>query len=249
MRRYPPSPPPPSHADLSPSPRAAGEETALLESLEGRQGRPRLKPPYPANAGLWGCPTTINNVETISSIPAILRRGPEVRALMSCRSAASLVTCLWPTSHVFCAFLPGAAWGYCLVLLQWYSSLGRPNNSGTKLFSISGHVNRPCTVEEEMSIPLRWVQGGGGCGGCGGCWGPLRGWRRRRASPPAMPLSDHCCLAAVRLACGAAHRLRAAGSLSSGTRAVCGAGGATCWPSSPAAPRCRSSRPTSAARC
>ncbi|KAL4442996.1 hypothetical protein ABPG77_008487 [Micractinium sp. CCAP 211/92] len=91
-----------------------GEETALLESLEGKQGRPRLKPPYPANAGLYGCPTTINNVETISSIPTILRRGP-----------------------------------------QWYSSLGRPNNLGTKLFSISGHVNRPCTVEEEMSIPFK----------------------------------------------------------------------------------------------
>ncbi len=56
----------------------AGEETALLESLEGKQGRPRLKPPYPANAGLYGCPTTINNVETISSIPTILRRGPQV---------------------------------------------------------------------------------------------------------------------------------------------------------------------------
>ena len=56
----------------------AGEETALLESLEGRQGRPRLKPPYPASAGLYGCPTTINNVETISSVPAILRRGPQV---------------------------------------------------------------------------------------------------------------------------------------------------------------------------
>jgi NADH dehydrogenase (ubiquinone) flavoprotein 1 len=91
-----------------------GEETALLESLEGKQGRPRLKPPYPANTGLYGCPTTINNVETVASVPAILRRGP-----------------------------------------QWYSGIGRPNNSGTKLFSISGHVNRPCTVEEAMSIPLR----------------------------------------------------------------------------------------------
>ncbi|GAB4820701.1 hypothetical protein N2152v2_007747 [Parachlorella kessleri] len=91
-----------------------GEETALLESIEGKQGRPRLKPPYPAASGLYGCPTTINNVETISSIPAILKRGP-----------------------------------------SWYASIGRPNNTGTKLFSISGHVNRPCTVEESMSIPLR----------------------------------------------------------------------------------------------
>ena len=62
----------------SPRVSAPGEETALLESLEGKQGRPRLKPPYPANTGLYGCPTTINNVETLASIPAILRRGPQV---------------------------------------------------------------------------------------------------------------------------------------------------------------------------
>jgi NADH dehydrogenase (ubiquinone) flavoprotein 1 len=91
-----------------------GEETALIESLEGKQGRPRVKPPYPANSGLYGCPTTVNNVETIASVPAILKRGA-----------------------------------------SWYSSLGRRNNHGTKLFSISGHVNRPLTVEEEMSIPLK----------------------------------------------------------------------------------------------
>lgn len=91
-----------------------GEETALLESLEGKQGRPRLKPPYPALSGLYGCPTTINNVETVASVPEILRRGPD-----------------------------------------WYQRMGRPNNAGTKLFSISGHVNRPTTVEERMSIPLR----------------------------------------------------------------------------------------------
>ncbi|WIA33563.1 hypothetical protein OEZ86_006687 [Tetradesmus obliquus] len=91
-----------------------GEETALLESLEGRQGKPRLKPPYPASVGLYGCPTTITNVETVSCVPTILRRGPD-----------------------------------------WFASFGRPNNSGTKLFCISGHVNRPCTVEESMSIPLR----------------------------------------------------------------------------------------------
>mmetsp|Transcript_5722 Transcript_5722/g.9304 ORF Transcript_5722/g.9304 Transcript_5722/m.9304 type:complete len:457 (-) Transcript_5722:65-1435(-) len=91
-----------------------GEETALLESIEGKMGKPRLKPPYPANIGLYGCPTTVNNVETISSVPAILRRGSE-----------------------------------------WYSALGRPNNTGTKIFCISGHVNKPCVVEEEMSIPLK----------------------------------------------------------------------------------------------
>ena len=91
-----------------------GEETALIESLEGKQGKPRLKPPFPANVGLYGCPSTVTNVETVSVAPTILRRGPE-----------------------------------------WFSSFGRKNNAGTKLFCISGHVNRPCTVEEEMSIPLK----------------------------------------------------------------------------------------------
>ncbi|KAJ7552019.1 hypothetical protein O6H91_06G038600 [Diphasiastrum complanatum] len=91
-----------------------GEETALLESLEGKQGKPRLKPPFPANVGLYGCPTTVTNVETVAVSPTILRRGPE-----------------------------------------WFSSFGRKNNSGTKLFCISGHVNKPCTVEEEMSISLK----------------------------------------------------------------------------------------------
>ena len=91
-----------------------GEETALLESLEGRKGQPRLKPPFPAQCGLYGCPTTVNNVETIAVVPTILRRG-------------------------------GA----------WFAGLGRPKNNGTKLFCISGHVNKPCNVEEEMSIPFR----------------------------------------------------------------------------------------------
>jgi len=91
-----------------------GEETALMESLEGKKGQPRNKPPFPANAGLYACPTTVNNVETISMVPEILRRGA-----------------------------------------GWFSSLGRPKNSGTKLFCISGHVNQPCNVEETMGIPLK----------------------------------------------------------------------------------------------
>jgi NADH dehydrogenase (ubiquinone) flavoprotein 1 len=91
-----------------------GEETALIESLEGGQGKPRLKPPFPANIGLFGCPTTVTNVETVAVVPTILRRGPD-----------------------------------------WFSSMGRKGNAGTKLFCISGHVNNPTTVEEEMSIPLR----------------------------------------------------------------------------------------------
>ena len=91
-----------------------GEETALIESLEGKKGMPRLKPPFPANMGLYGCPTTVNNVESIAVAPTICRRGA-----------------------------------------SWFAGLGREGNSGTKLFCISGHVNNPCNVEEEMGIPLR----------------------------------------------------------------------------------------------
>ncbi|MGE0251435.1 MAG: NADH-quinone oxidoreductase subunit NuoF [Dongiaceae bacterium] len=91
-----------------------GEETALLESLEGKKGQPRLKPPFPAAVGLYGCPTTVNNVETIAVTGEILRRGGE-----------------------------------------WFAKIGRPKNEGTKIFCISGHVNKPCNVEEEMGIPLK----------------------------------------------------------------------------------------------
>lgn len=91
-----------------------GEETALIESLEGNKGQPRLKPPFPAGAGLYGCPTTVNNVESIAVVPTILRRGAE-----------------------------------------WFAGIGKENNTGTKIFCISGHVNKPCNVEEEMGIPLR----------------------------------------------------------------------------------------------
>jgi len=91
-----------------------GEETALLESLEGKKGQPRLKPPFPANAGLYGCPTTVQNVESIAVVPDIMRRGA-----------------------------------------SWFAGIGRPNNTGTKLFCISGHVEKPCNVEEAMGIPLR----------------------------------------------------------------------------------------------
>ncbi len=91
-----------------------GEETALLESLEGKPGKPRMKPPFPAACGLYGCPTTINNVETIASIPEILRRGS-----------------------------------------KWFDAFGPEKNSGTKLFCISGHVEKPCVVEEEMGIKLK----------------------------------------------------------------------------------------------
>lgn len=90
-----------------------GEETALLESLEGKKGQPRFKPPFPANFGLYGRPTTINNTETLSSVPAILRNGG-----------------------------------------QWFADLGVPNSGGTKMFSVSGHVNKPGVFEIPMGTPF-----------------------------------------------------------------------------------------------
>ena len=109
-----------------------GEETALLESLEGKKGQPRLKPPFPANVGLYGCPTTVNNVESIAVAPDILRRGA-----------------------------------------AWFAAIGRPNNVGTKLFCISGHVERPCNVEEAMWIPFRELIERH-CGGIRGGWDNLK---------------------------------------------------------------------------
>ena len=109
-----------------------GEETALLESLEGKKGQPRLKPPFPAGAGLYGCPTTVNNVESIAVVGTILRRGA-----------------------------------------AWFASFGAPNNSGTKLFCVSGHVEKPCNVEEAMSIPFRQLIEDH-CGGIRGGWGNLK---------------------------------------------------------------------------
>ncbi len=109
-----------------------GEETAMLESLEGKKGQPRMKPPFPANVGLYGAPTTVNNVESIAVAPTILRRGP-----------------------------------------KWFAGLGLPNNAGTKLFCISGHVNKPCTVEEEMGIPFRELIDRH-CGGIRGGWDNLK---------------------------------------------------------------------------
>jgi len=109
-----------------------GEETALIESLEGKKGMPRLKPPFPANTGLYGCPSTVNNVESIAVVPTILRRGAD-----------------------------------------WFAGIGRPNNAGTKLFAISGHVNNPCVVEEAMSIPLRELLDKH-CGGVRGGWDNLK---------------------------------------------------------------------------
>ncbi|HEY2131559.1 MAG TPA: NADH-quinone oxidoreductase subunit NuoF [Acetobacteraceae bacterium] len=124
-----------------------GEETALLESLEGKKGMPRLKPPFPAAVGLYGCPTTVNNVESIAVAPTILRRGA-----------------------------------------AWFSALGRPKNSGTKLFCISGHVNKPCNVEEELGIPMRELIDKY-AGGVRGGWDNLLGVIPGGASVPVLPKS------------------------------------------------------------
>ncbi len=124
-----------------------GEETALLESLEGKKGQPRLKPPFPAAVGLYGCPSTVNNVETIAVAPEILRRGA-----------------------------------------AWWTALGRPKNTGTKIFSISGHVERPCNVEEEMGIPLKElieIHAGGVRGG----WDNLLAVIPGGSSVPLLPKS------------------------------------------------------------
>ena len=124
-----------------------GEETALIESLEGKKGQPRLKPPFPANAGLYGCPTTVNNVESIAVVPEILRRGAD-----------------------------------------WFAGFGRQNNTGTKLFNISGHVEHPCTVEEEMSIPLKTLIEKH-AGGVRGGWDNLLAVIPGGASVPVLPKS------------------------------------------------------------
>jgi NADH-quinone oxidoreductase subunit F len=124
-----------------------GEETALLSSLEGNKGMPRLKPPFPAKVGLYGCPTTINNVESIAVIPKILRRGA-----------------------------------------NWFNSLGTENNTGTKIYCISGHVNHPCNVEEEMGIPLKELIDKYAKGVIGG-WDNLKAVIPGGSSTPMIPKS------------------------------------------------------------
>jgi len=126
-----------------------GEETSLIESLEGKQGKPRLKPPFPADVGVFGCPTTVANVETVAVAPTICRRGG-----------------------------------------PWFAGFGRPRNTGTKLFNISGHVNNPCTVEDEMSVPLKQLieqHAGGVIGG----WDNLLAVIPGGSSTPIIPL-DVC---------------------------------------------------------
>ena len=125
-----------------------GEETALLESLEGKKGQPRLKPPFPANVGLYGCPTTVNNVESIAVAPTILRRG-------------------------------GA----------WFKGFGRENNSGTKLFCVSGHVNKPATFEEAMGVPFKELIDKH-CGGIRGGWDNLLAVIPGGSSVPMVPAAQ-----------------------------------------------------------
>ena len=124
-----------------------GEETGLIESLEGKKGQPRLKPPFPAACGLYGCPSTVSNVETVANAPVIMRRGS-----------------------------------------AWFAALGRPKNTGTKLFCISGHVNKPCNVEEEMGIPLKELIERH-AGGVRGGWDNLLAIIPGGASVPMLPKS------------------------------------------------------------
>ncbi len=126
-----------------------GEETALLESLEGKKGMPRLKPPFPANMGVYGCPSTVNNVESIAVVPTIMRRGAE-----------------------------------------WFAGIGRPKNEGTKVYCISGHVNKPCNVEEAMGIPLKELIEKH-AGGVRGGWDNLLAVIPGGASVPLIP-KDIC---------------------------------------------------------
>ena len=126
-----------------------GEETSLIESLEGKPGKPRLKPPFPAAVGLFGCPSTVANVETVAVAPTICRRGG-----------------------------------------NWFAGFGRERNQGTKLFCISGHVNNPCTVEEEMSIPMRELIDKH-CGGVRGGWDNLLAVIPGGSSTPILP--KHIC--------------------------------------------------------
>ena len=101
------------HAVLGAGAYICGEETALMESLEGKKGQPRFKPPFPANFGLYGKPTTINNTETLASVPHILRNGPD-----------------------------------------WFLNIGKPNNGGPKVFSVSGHINKPGNYEVPLGTPF-----------------------------------------------------------------------------------------------
>ena len=102
------------YASLGAGAYICGEETALMESLEGKKGQPRFKPPFPANYGLYGKPTTINNTETFASVPAIIRNGAE-----------------------------------------WFLNIGKPNNGGPKIFSVSGHVRNPGNFEVPLGTPFR----------------------------------------------------------------------------------------------
>src|SRR5262249_29650388 len=137
-----------SSSTTAPGAYMCGEERALWEGREGKKGQPRLKPPFPANVGVYGCPTTVNNVESIAVVPDIARRGA-----------------------------------------AWFAGIGRPNNTGTKLFCISGHVEKPCTVEDAMGVPLRELLDTH-CGGVRGGWDNLLAVIPGGSSMPLIPAHD-----------------------------------------------------------
>jgi NADH-quinone oxidoreductase subunit F len=125
-----------------------GDETALMESFEGKKGQPRLKPPFPAGAGIYGCPTTVNNVESIAVVGTILRRGAD-----------------------------------------WFAGFGTERSTGTKLFAASGHVNRPCVVEDAIGIPMRQLIEDY-FGGVRGGWGNLKAVVPGGISMPMIPAAE-----------------------------------------------------------
>jgi NADH-quinone oxidoreductase subunit F len=135
------------HVHLGAGAYICGEETALLESLEGKLGQPRLRPPFPAAKGLYGMPTVVNNVETLTNLPPILERG-----------------------------------------VEWYRSIGTKDSPGTKVFSLSGHVERPGNYELPLGTPFRsliFEHGGGIPGGR-----TLKAILPAGASAPILPATD-----------------------------------------------------------
>jgi NADH-quinone oxidoreductase subunit F len=125
-----------------------GDETALMESFEGKKGQPRLKPPFPAGAGIYGCPTTVNNVESIAVVGTILRRGAD-----------------------------------------WFAGFGTEKSTGTKLMAASGHINKPCVVEEALGIPMRQLIEDH-FGGVRGGWGNLKAVVPGGISMPMIPAAE-----------------------------------------------------------
>jgi NADH:ubiquinone oxidoreductase subunit F (NADH-binding) len=182
-----------------------GEETALIESLEGKAGKPRLKPPFPADVGVFGCPTTVANVETVASAPDICRKGGKDwfatfgrernhgETPFNCTHLATLLLRM-ASLHPLHAYVHDTQMRarprthththththtktrthtHAHKGIDAHTHTHTHTHTGTKLFCISGNVNKPCVVEEEMSIPLRELIEKH-CGGVVGGWDNLQ---------------------------------------------------------------------------